>query len=144
MKRILAITLLSWIMFGCSSDDRSTNTTHLPSSWSSAQVVSLCNARKPQGVDQNLVRTNERKTYFNRKVSRSSHEIHVSFAFISECCREFDIEYALEEHRLIILYKPKYGELCECKCDYQGIVTIGDTQINFNEIRRVIIKKGFE
>lgn len=130
-------------LVGCSLDDQSnTDRGYLPSSWSAAEVVSLCDTTEFKTAPQELVMKYDGKTYYNKKVTRSGHEINVTFDFVSECCREFDIDYQLEENRLIIVYKPKDGDVCECKCNYRGIVNIGDKQIDFNAIRRITIERS--
>lgn len=143
MKNTSVFIAMTALLLGCSSnDDSNRNFGYVPSSWSSAKVVSLCDSTKINLSSQELVVHNSGKTYYNKQVKRSEHEIKVRFDFISECCREFEIEHQITEGRLIIQYKPKSGELCECKCTYRGLVNIGDNQVNFREIGRVVIVRS--
>lgn len=138
MKAIVYISLFVLFLSGCVSDDHSLQST----SWSEANIVSLCDSSENKMAAPDLVLSYNGKSYYNKEVNKSDHEIHVSFDFISDCCREFEIDTKLAKDQLYIKYHPKDGDVCECKCNYRGIVKIGDSEIDFQEIKRVVIKRS--
>lgn len=141
---LLMIVAFLTILVGCkgNTDPKSNSSDYLPSSWSTAEVIPLCNQDGEKTAPSLIALENEGKPFFNKKVRKSQHEIYVSFEFLSDCCREFDIAYVIEEDILKISYKPTDELPCDCKCDYQGVVNIADKEKDLSSIYRVSIKKG--
>lgn len=138
MKNFPPIILLLILLFGC-NEEKPNN--YLPSSWISSEVISLCDSTDLQIAPQSLVSKYEKNNYYNKQFKRSQHEITVNFDFIAECCREFYIEYRIDNTILYIEYIAKETDVCECKCNYRGMLNLGDNSFNFNSIKRVIIKQ---
>lgn len=135
----IALSILTWT--SCVFNNKSeTEKNELTTSRIEKTVISLCEQNNNL-APENLVRKYDGKIFYDKKVQRGKNRISVTFDFISECCREFDLEYKIDEQTLYICYKPKTNELCECKCNYRGKLLIQDSEIDFDSINRIRIKK---
>ncbi|MDC0257197.1 hypothetical protein OAK35_00490 [Crocinitomicaceae bacterium] len=136
----LVIVMISCV-YGCADEPPEVKEVHRDSLY---KVVELCNNAELRSEDSEVIpEFNGPVLPYNIGFEKSEDSINITFDFVSECCQKFDMQHIVRRKTLKLLYLPKEdGESCECYCDYRATYKAIDSEMDFNEIRNVVIRRG--
>lgn len=111
---------------------------------SSFEVIALCdNPELRKDSSEIQLNFNKQITSYDVTIKKSKDNISIDFFFVSECCQEFDMQHIVRNKTVKLIYLPKEdSEQCDCFCDYHATYDAIDSEIDFAQIKNVLVQRG--